>query len=147
MTPARISLGVSVTRAIRALAGQSGTSSIVSSRRPPRVIDDPQAAVGIAAVGEQRRDLGPERLLVEAEMDRGGGAAEAGEVVVEPERVAAVELDHLEGAVAAQQPVVEDRDRRLLGRQDLAVDAGQDGCSPCRDDSATVVGPQVFNLR
>ena len=76
---------------------------------------DPQAAVGIAAVGEQRRDLGPERLLVEAEMDRVGGAAQAGDVVVEAVRVVAVELDHLEGAVAAQQPVVEDRDRRLLG--------------------------------
>ena len=43
------------------------------------------------------------------------------------EGAAGVEADHLEGAVAAVEAVVLEADRRLGGRRDLAVDAGQLG--------------------
>ena len=44
-------------------------------------------------------------------------------MVVERERPAAVDAQHLEAAVTAQQPLVGDRDPRLLDRRDGAVDA------------------------
>ena len=75
-------------------------------RRPPRVtISRSCPSTGPACV-EQRVDLALQRGAVELELDRGGGAAEPVEVVDQRERLAVVEADHLEGAVAAVEAVV-----------------------------------------
>ncbi len=68
--------------------------------------DQPQLPVGVAELGQQRLDLALQRGAVELELDRGGGALEPVEVVDERERLSVVEPDHLEGAVAAVEPVV-----------------------------------------
>ena len=129
MTPARISLGLSVTRAIATCGGQSGSRSISRMRRPPRVTTMRSIVSSSGAAGEQRpiseRRLSGSnsRSIAPAE------AAEPLEMLVEPEGVAAVELDRLEGAVAAQQSIVGHRDRRVLGGHQDAVDAHLDrGC-------------------
>ena len=90
--------------------------------------DDPQQPIRVGAVEalEQAAISVAERLEIEVEVDRRRGDAEPLEVLVEPEGMAAVELDRLEGAVAAEQPVVEDRDRRLARGEDLPVDADRD---------------------
>ena len=82
-------------------------------RRPPRVTTTRSSASGSASSASSASIS----ALSDVEVERRAGSprpsAEPLEVLVEREGVAAVELDHLEGAVAAQQPVVEDRDRRL----------------------------------
>ena len=87
--------------------------------------DQPQLAFDRPGLGEQRLDLRFQRAAVELELDRGGGAAEAVEVVDQSERLAVVEPDHLEGAVAPVETVVLHGDGRLGGRGDRPVDAGQ----------------------
>ena len=95
---------------------------------------DPAAAAGddqpqLPFDRRRPRRAGPDLALqgaaVEAQLDRGGGALQPVEVVDQRERLAPVEADHLEGAVAAVEAVVLEADRRLGRRRDLAVDAGQ----------------------
>ena len=75
--------------------------------------DEPELAVGLAEALEQRRDLRLEVAAVHGQLDRGGRALEAVEVLAEREGRPPVEADHLEDPVAAQQPVVPGRDPRV----------------------------------
>ncbi len=60
----------------------------------------------------------------------------------EPEGMAVVELDHLEGSVATDQSLVENRDRRSCRRRDPPVDA----CDHRRCHSATLVARRPRHL-
>ena len=88
---------------------------------------DPQDPLGRAGLLEQRVDLGAQRVEVDSQAQAGAGAREPGEVVLERERAPGVQAQHLEGAVAAQQSFVRDRDPRLAGGPDGAVDAREHG--------------------
>ena len=115
MTPARISLGVRARPArSRALVGDRAAASTVSIRRPPRVTTSrrqPSGSASLASRSRRSRARSASRSksssIAAAERPRRSrwSSSRKGD--------AAVELDHLEGAVAAQQAVVEDRDRRL----------------------------------
>ena len=84
------------------------------------------SCVGPAAgMGEQPVGVGPDRLEVERQPQVGGRALEPAQVLLERERLPVVDADHLEHAVAAEQPLVGGRDRRLGGGHDLAVERGQ----------------------
>ena len=78
--------------------------------------DEAQERLRLARLLEQRERLGAQRVEVGLQPQARAGAAEAREVVVERERPAAVDAHHLEAAVAAQQPVVGDRDARFRDR-------------------------------
>ena len=54
-----------------------------------------------------------------------GRALQPREVLLESERPPVVDADHLERAVAADQPLVGDRNRRLGGEHDVPVERGQ----------------------
>src|SRR4051794_38641033 len=87
--------------------------------------DQPHLPFDRAGLGEQALDLALECAAVEAELDRPGGALQPVEVVDQCEGLTLVEPDHLEGTVAAVEAVVLEADRRVRGRGDLPVDAGQ----------------------
>ena len=77
------------------VSGSGLSSSTIASRCPPRL------------------DVGAHGLEVDRQAQVGRRPAEAGHVVVERERPAAVEAHDLEDAVAAQEPVVGGGDLRL----------------------------------
>ena len=96
--------------------------------------DDPPAAarhehphqrVAALARRQQHRDVGADRVEVDRQPQTGRRALLAREMGVERIRAATVEADHLEDAVAANQPRVGDRDRRLRQGNELPVDAGE----------------------
>jgi len=93
-------------------------------RQPPAAPgdDEAQLCVGVAVGAEQRVDLRLEQVALGVQRDRRGRALQAIEVGSERVRAPAVEADHLEHAVAAVEAVVLDRDRRLGGWRDHAVD-------------------------
>jgi hypothetical protein len=93
---------------------------------PPAAGDDqPDRPVARTGPGQQRVDLRLRGVEVELQPDVRRGALEPLEVLVPGVRAAAVEAGHLEHAVAAQQTVVGDGDRHLLGGPDGAVDRCQ----------------------
>src|SRR5581483_1808047 len=69
--------------------------------------------------------LAAQRAEVGFETGVGGRAPHALDVLVERERPAAVQADHLEDPVAPHQPLVGHRNRRLLDREDRAVQRGE----------------------
>src|SRR4029450_9624058 len=71
------------------------------------------------------------------ERDGGRGIVEAVEVGVEAEDAPVVDPDALEDPVAVEQPVVEDRHRRLLARPQLTVNVDQHGRIPQRNAGMT----------
>ena len=109
----------------RATGGRSGSGSISAMRRPPRVTTRRSSASISPASVEQRRRLGAELVEVDVEPDARARAAEPGEVIVDRERAAAVQADHLEAAVAAQQALVGDRDAGVGRVGDDAVERGE----------------------
>ena len=74
---------------------------------------------------EQGVDLGPQGADVELQPQPRAGALEPRHVLGERERPPAVQAHDLEGAVAARESLVGDRDPGLLGRADRSVQAGQ----------------------
>ena len=107
-----------------------GSGSVSSRRRPPRVSTIRSAAVEVApprsssSSGISLSSSAP-RHIVEPQVRR--RALDPVEVVGERERPPVVHADHLEHAVAAQQPLVGGRDGRLLGGHRPAVDARELG--------------------
>ena len=93
---------------------------------PPAAAGDQQPDLRVAGVtgrAEQRREVGAQRVEVDRQAQVRRRAAHALEVVVQRERRAAVQAHDLEDAVAAQQPLVGDRDPRVGGVADHAVQA------------------------
>ena len=102
------------------------SASISAMRRPPRVTSSRSWRVGVAVALEQGARSRPR-----------AGARSTGSSIAAAERSSRsrwsssangrprVEPDHLEDAVAAVEAVVAQRDRRLGGRGDRAVDRGQ----------------------
>ena len=97
-----------MTVAIRTVSTCAGIASVAAIRRPPRVTIS-RSCPSTEPASASSRDLHLERAAVDFELDRGGGALEAVEVVHEGERPALVEADHLEYTVAAVEAVVAER--------------------------------------
>ena len=109
------------------LARRSGTASTSPIRRPPRVTRKRSAPVtgpASASSASMSACTAPRSISSRRFCGRVGHPAQ---VVVQRERPALVDRDHLEDAVAAQQPEVGDPDRRLVGGQDRPVDDGECG--------------------
>ena len=111
---------------------RSGSGSVSSSRRPPRVstIRSSSWSGPAPACDSSRRASGADRLQIDRQPEVRGGPLEALEVLLERERPPVVDADHLEHAVAAQQALVGGRDRRRGGQRDLAVDRRQRAAEP-----------------
>ena len=86
---------------------------------------EPQLAVVLAVGLEQPRDLALECRAVPLEEDALGRAVEPVEVIRKGKRPPVVELEHLERAVAPDEAVVHDRDRRLADGHDRAVERAE----------------------
>ena len=82
-------------------------------RRPPRVTISRSCPSTAPASASSAAISRLQRGAVELELDRRRRALEPVEVVDERERLALVEADHLEGAVAAVEAIVLESDRRL----------------------------------
>ena len=93
-------------------------------RSPPRVTTSLSWASCLAELGQQRGDLRLEGRAVDRELDRGRGALQAIEVLIEREGPAGVQADHLEDPVAAQKPVIRGRNHGLRGIGYLSIDTG-----------------------
>ena len=78
-----------------------------------------------AGLRQQPVELGADRLEVHRQPQVAGRALEPRQMLLERERNAVVDAEHLERPVAADQTLVGNRDRRLADGHDLAVDRCQ----------------------
>ena len=88
---------------------------------------EPKRGVVLPVRIEERRDLLLERLPIPFEEDAFARALEPVQMVLERERLPAVELQHLEPAVATQESLVHDRDPRVADGTDLTVYRAEEG--------------------
>ncbi len=116
-------VGAYVMVATRATGARRGSGSTSDDPAAAAREHDPQDALDGSGLLEQRRDLGPQGLAVQRQPQAGARAPKPRQVILERERTPGVQPRDLERAVAAQKALVRDRDPRLLGRPDGAVDA------------------------